>query len=223
MVKPILLALFGAMSMATAGPLATSHQTPAPAVAIVESELAADQKGQETIAIYYTPLSSTEAARQIGFGLAYHMALVYTDKQGRSFGASAVPSNHATAQTPRNMLSALFDTAAERASEFGTLVAETNNDHPFVRDGAGDRYTHDREGRHFPRRVVARGADLSAQWQSIVATYVDVSKLGLTYSPLTQNSNSLAAEALRRIGYEPDFSSQSFFTPGAFTRLPRTA
>ena len=81
----------------------------------------------DTIAIYYTPLTSTKVAEVVGLGEAYHMALVYTDGAGRSFGASSGPSNHMTAQTPGLAISAAFASTMGIPSAFGTLVSDPKN------------------------------------------------------------------------------------------------
>ena len=223
MIKSAAIALVGAMAFTTAAQVrAPADLMPIPAYAPIEEPAVSGTSGTpaETLAVYYTPLKSTEGARQVGFGMAYHMAIVYTDHTGRSYGVSAIPSNLKTPQTPGNMFNAVFDTADNRPSTFGLLVAEANNNRAFVKNGAGDYYTHDKQGHAYPRSLVMRGTNLSAQWASIVWTYARISKLGLTYSPMTQNSNSMAGTALRRAGIGLDFSSNTYFTPGAFNPLP---
>ena len=85
----------------------------------------------ETIAVYFTPLASTKVLGLVGLGIASHIAIVYTDASGTSFGASSGPSDHMTAQTPGYALSALRDMAAKRPSAFGVLVNDPANNHPF--------------------------------------------------------------------------------------------
>ena len=174
----------------------------------------------ETIAVYYSPLESTKVTRLVGFGMAYHMAIVYTDRAGNSYGASSGPSDNASPQTPANALKAIVFMADQQPSSFGTLVADPSNDHVFIEGHAEDYYTKDREGRAYPHSLVTRGKDLSASWASILRTYADVDRLALTYSPTSQNSNSLAGTALRRAGLAPAFSSATVFAPGLFTQLP---
>lgn len=174
----------------------------------------------ETIAIYYTPLSSTKVATVIGLGEAHHMALVYTDGRGRSFGASSGPSNHMTAQTPGLAISAALSSAMGRPSVFGTLLSDPANNHPFSKGHPDDYYTQDDEGEPYPVTLVASGRDLSAQWQTILRTYVAVGRLKLAYSPISQNSNSMAGAALRAAGIRIPFSSKTWFVPAVFTRLP---
>lgn len=176
----------------------------------------------DTIAIYYTPLTSTKVAEVIGLGQAYHMALVYTDGGGRSFGASSGPSNHTTAQTPALALSAAFASATGVPSAFGILLSDPVNNHAFKKGRPEDYYTQDDEGEPYPSTVVLTGQDLSARWQTILRSYVAVGKLKLTYSPISQNSNSMAGTALRAAGIPIPFSSKTWFVPAVFTRLPST-
>ena len=176
----------------------------------------------DTIAIYYTPLSSTKVAEVVGLGEAYHMALVYTDGRSRSYGASSGPSNHMTAQTPSLAVAAAFASTMGVPSAFGTLLSDPVNNHPFTKGRPEDYYTQDDEGDPYPFTVVMRGENLSAQWQTILRTYVAVGRLGLTYSPISQNSNSMAGAALRAAGIAIPFSSQTWFVPAVFTRLPLT-
>ena len=174
----------------------------------------------DTIAVYYTPLTSTKVAEVIGFGQAYHMALVYTDGSGRSFGASSGPSNHMTAQTPVLAVAAALASTMSAPSAFGTLLSDPANNHAFTRGRPDDYYTQDDEGDPYPFTVVLRGENLSAQWQCILRTYVAVGRLGLTYSPISQNSNSMAGVALRAASIAIPFSSKTWFVPAVFTRLP---
>lgn len=176
----------------------------------------------DAIAVYYTPLTSTKVAEIIGLGQAYHMALVYTDGRGRSFGASSGPSNHMTAQTPGLAVAAAVASTMGVPSAFGTLLSDPSNNHAFTRGRPDDYYTQDDEGEPYPFTIVLRGENLSAQWQCILRTYVAVGRLGLTYSPISQNSNSMAGVALRAAGIAIPFSSKTWFVPALFTRLPLT-
>ena len=173
----------------------------------------------ETIAVYFSPLASTKVAALIGLGMAYHMALVYTDRTGHSFGASSGPSNVRTAQSPGYAFSAIINMTTEMPSAFGTLVSDPRNNHPFVLGRPEDYYTQDPLGEAFPCVVALRGVDLSAKWRSILRTYTMVGSLRLTYSPFTQNSNSMAGTALRQAGIPIPFSSRTKFSPALFTDL----
>ena len=180
----------------------------------------ADATQVETLSVVYSPLESTKVTARLGFGMAYHMALVYTDRAGRSYAASSGPSIGSSAQTPANAISAVLYMADDQPSSFGTLASDPHNDTAFVLGGAGDVYTRDGSGNVYQRRLVMRGKDLSAKWASILQTYATVGGMELTYSPMSQNSNSLAGVALKRAGVQVDFSSDTLFAPGIFTELP---
>lgn len=218
MIKISALALLGAMTFTSAAQMRMPADLPAVAPALPAA--VDDPAGTETLAVYYSPLESTRVAGAVGLGMAYHMALVYTDRNGVSHGASSGPSDLAAPQTPRHALGAVLASFDERPSVFGTLVADPKNDTPFVKGSAADFYTKDGEGRAYPYAVALRGHDLGERWARILATYARVGRMNLTYSPVTQNSNSLAATALRQAGVTVAFNSATLFVPGAFTRLP---
>lgn len=174
----------------------------------------------ESIAIYYTPLASTQIASVVGLSIAHHMALVYTDAAGQSYGVSSGPSKQMTAQTPGRALTAIWDSLTNTPSGFGVLLSDPHNNHSFIIGRPEDYYTQDDEGHPYPFNVVLTGRNLSARWATIVKTYVNVGKLHLTYSPITQNSNSMAGTALLSAGIPIPFSSKSYFAPGEFDHLP---
>lgn len=219
MIRSSALALLGAMTFTAAsqmhGPAAVR-----PAAVAALPAAANDPAGRETLDVYYSPLDSTRVARYVGLGMAYHMALVYTDRDGVSRAVSSGPSNLAAPQTPEYALSAVFASFDEQPSVFGILIADPKNDTPFVEGSVADIYTKDGSGHAYPHATVLRGNDLSARWASILRTFARVDAMKLTYSPVTQNSNSLAATALRRAGIKLVSSSGTVFVPGAFTDLP---
>ena len=174
----------------------------------------------ETIALHYTPLTSTKVAEIVGLGEAYHLAVVYTDGKGRSYGASSGPSNHMTAQTPILALTAVVSSTMGVPSAFGTLMSDPANNHPFTRGRPEDYYTQDDEGDPYPTIVVMSGRDLSAKWQTILRAYVAIGQMNLTYSPISQNSNSMAGAALRAAGIPIPSSSHTWFAPALFTIMP---
>ena len=198
------------------------HSGPQPIVSVQNGPVvvANPQTGGESLIVYYSPLKSTRVTRDVGFGMAYHMAIVYTDKSGTSYGASSGPSDLKAAQTPQNALQALYSLAEDVPSSFGTLASDPHNNTPFVIGKRGDFYTRDAKGRPYIHATMMTGQDLSAKWTTILQTYSAVGRLGLTYSPTMQNSNSMAGTALRRIGLDPRFSSRRAFVPGVFTELP---
>jgi hypothetical protein len=176
----------------------------------------------ETIAVFYTPLASTKLAASIGLAIASHMAIVYTNNAGQSFGVSAGPSIHLMLQNPAQMLEPVVASAYNSPSGFGVLVSDPHNDHAFVRRHPEDYYTQDDDGTPYPAATVVRGADLAAQWRVIVSTYRRIGNLRLTYSPLSQNSNSVAGTALRAAGLPIPFGHDTPFVPAVFNRLPVT-
>ena len=174
----------------------------------------------ETIAVFYTPLASTKLAAVLGFAVASHMALVYTNAAGQSFGVSSGPSIHLMLQNPLQMIEPVVASATNMPSGFGVLMSDPNNNHVFVMRHPEDYYTQDYDGTPFPSATVARGKDLSAKWRVIVSTYQSVGSLKLTYSPVSQNSNSMAGTALRASGLRIPFTRETPFVPAVFTRLP---
>jgi hypothetical protein len=221
MIRSSALAFIGAMAVATPQIHVPIFQSPVSAQAYTgPAETDVEDSTTERLVVYYSPLAATEISKYVGLGVAYHMAIVYTDASGRSYGASARPSNLRNALSPGNAFNAILYMANERPSSFGTLIADPRNNTVFIKGSAGDFYTKDGQGREYPHTQVLRGKNLSHQWGSIVRTYDNVSRLGLSYSPVNQNSNSLAATALRRANIDLDFSSHTYFVPGAFTVLP---
>ncbi len=174
----------------------------------------------ETITLYFSPLESTRIIEYVGLGLAHHIGIVYTNKDGQSFGVSSGPSVQSTLQTPPNALRAIVRMADDSPSDFGTLISDPHNNTPFIKGRMTDYYTQDYEGKEMPHAIAAQGQDLSAQWATIVKTYAAIGKMGLTYSPTSQNSNSMAGEALRRAGIPVPFSASARFAPAVFTHLP---
>jgi hypothetical protein len=174
----------------------------------------------EAITVYYSPLDATRILEVVGLKIAHHIGIVYTNSAGQSFGVSSGPSVQSTQQTPDNALRAIVDMANGAPSNFGTLVSDPHNNTPFVKGRMDDYYTQDFEGKEFPHAIAMQGEDLSAQWQIIVKTYAAIGKMHLTYSPTSENSNSMAGEALRRAGIAVPFSSAARFAPAVFTHLP---
>jgi hypothetical protein len=174
----------------------------------------------ETITVYYSPLDGTRIVEYVGLKIAHHMSIIYTNRAGQSFGVSSGPSVQMTQQTPDNALRAINDQANDRPSDFGTLVSDPHNNTPFSKGRPDDYYTQDYMGREFPHVLAMQGADLSAQWATIVKTYAAIGDMHLTYSPVSQNSNSMAGEALRRAGIQVPFSIESKFAPAEFAHLP---
>jgi hypothetical protein len=174
----------------------------------------------ETITVYYSPLDGTRIVEYVGLKIAHHIGIIYTNSAGQSFGVSSGPSIQSTQQTPDNALRALTNQASNEPSDFGTLVSDPHNNTPFVKGRPDDYYTQDYMGREFPHALAMQGTDLSAQWATIVKSYAAIGNMHLTYSPVSQNSNSMAGEALRRAGIRVPFSVDAKFAPAEFTHLP---
>lgn len=177
----------------------------------------------ESIAVYFTPLEFTKIVTVVGLKVACHMGIVYTNADGLSFGVTSGPSNSMATQTPAAALDAIVKSASNEPSSFGTLSSYARNNQPFHLGHPDDFFTQDFEGNPFVHALVVEGRDLSAPWRTIVATYEDVGKLKLTYSPVSQNSNSMAGNALRRAGLPIPFSNATCFAPGEFNALPNVA
>ena len=219
MLKISALALLGAMTFTTA---ARMHGTATFDASPVVTLPAATNlpNGLEKLEVVFSPLDSTEVARYLGLGKAFHMALVYTDRDGISRGASSGPSALAVAQTPALALDAMLASFHDEPSAFGTLASDPDNNKPFMAGSEADHFSKDGAGQPYIKVTVLRGDDLSARWASILQTYARTAAMGLSYSPVSQNSNSLAATALARAGIRMPYSSETVFAPGAFTELP---
>ena len=175
----------------------------------------------ETIAVYFSPLASTKIAAAVGLGLAYHMALIYTNMAGQSFGVSSGPSNQMQRQTPVAAFQAILEMADNTPSGFGTIASDPKNNHAFLKGHPEDYYTQNHLGEEYPHAIALTGTDLSARWTTIVRTYAKIGTYHLTYSPLNQNSNSVAGSALKAAGIPIPFSSATQFAPAVFTDLTR--
>ncbi len=218
MIRLAVLRLLGALTVTTASRMHGPDVQPA-AVSAMPAAID-DSSGSETLEVYYSPLDPTRVARFFGLGMAYHMAIVYTDRNGVSRAASSCPSDLSAPQTPEHALLAVFASFDDQPSTFGTLASDSRNGTPFLKSGAGDHSTNDDAGHAYPHATMLHGKDLSARWGSILRTYARIDAMKLTYSPVTQNSNNLATTALRRAGVTLAFSSVTVFVPGAFTDLP---
>ena len=132
--------------------------------------------------------------------VGYHETLVYTDANGQQFIATAGPT-----QNPGNN-SYTFSQAADAASN-GTSSVYGNLGTTVASISSFSQNDIDRmlgiTGNPNPSEVVATGTDLSQQWNAIVYAEQQIANQGLPYSPLTQNSNSVASSALTAAGISP--------------------
>ena len=172
----------------------------------------------ETIKIIYSPVINVPT-----LGTGHHMTLVYTDSQGRNFSASSGPTVN-PAQTVSNVIEAAAAARYNKPSPYEYLTASDNNGSQFTPGQNGETITRDANGNPYLSNVVATGDNLSSRWNTILDTYDRVASLHLPYSPLTQNSNSMAGTALAKagiplVGFLPsilDFPR----VPGMFIPLP---
>ena len=105
MTRLAVLRLLGALTVTTASRMHGPDVQPA-AVSAMPAAID-DSSGSETLEVYYSPLDSTRVARFFGLGMAYHMAIVYTDRNGVSRAASSCPSDLSAPQTPEHPLGRL--------------------------------------------------------------------------------------------------------------------
>ncbi|MEO7248279.1 MAG: DUF4280 domain-containing protein [Novosphingobium sp.] len=162
----------------------------------------------EKISIAYEKLGS------VGGTDYYHQTLVYEKANGEKYFATAVASS-----SPKggilSQLSGLFSSPVSAVtgseSAFGTLktysgplssLSKAEQEHWF---GPSDA--------PYPSRTVASGDDLSGQWQKIQLSYLKTGAANLSYSPLTQNSNSTATTALNSAGVTP--AKTDYWSPAA--------
>ncbi len=147
----------------------------------------------ESIAVYFKPLSTFS-------GLTYyHETLLYTDSNGVQYLVTAYDSIDA-AGTIRNVSEAAAAAEYGFASNFGTIVTQVTPLSALSQDEqahwlgtAANPYTN---------QVLATGTNLSQQWASISQAYQEIGSANLAYSPMTQNSNSVASTGLTAAGVQ---------------------
>jgi Ca2+-binding RTX toxin-like protein len=139
-----------------------------------------------------------------------------------------------TAGTALNIAAAIEQANTNTPSIWGTLKVEksgafTPNDPsagvdvvPTIDSDTGVRNAN--AGTPYRSQILATGEDLSEQWNTIVSTYNKIADLNLTYSPATQNSNSVANTALSAAGVPlpKDTGPSGTFTPASSNKLPTT-
>src|SRR5450830_1084655 len=175
--------------------------------------------------------------------MTYHETLVYTTPTGSHY-ISAGPTTFnkdvpwdsgllGKAELAFFISNAIVQAALNAPSPWGTLKVEQNG--TFVpgdvtpQTGGIDvvpafdpdtGIPNSDVGTPYPSQVLITGNDLSAQWATIVQTYSSIASLNLTYSPSTQNSNSVANTALAEAGVP--LPNTSLLVPASDTRLPTT-
>ncbi|GAA5171559.1 hypothetical protein [Viridibacterium curvum] len=169
----------------------------------------------ESISVVYEPLGTF-------FGTEYyHQTIVYVNSQGQTYISSGFPTGTPPANTSNiSNVSQASLANAQGGSVYGNLqvIAGPIND-PSVYQSLNIGQLLNPSN---PVTVVAQGNDLSIQWAQIVATGGAINDANLTYSPLTQNSNSAASTALMEAGITPPADTGFFdstWSPASGTDL----
>src|SRR3989454_1456274 len=150
----------------------------------------------ESISVVYQPVVSFAGLT------AYHETLVYTDASGnQSFASAGASTPEPGGSSLSNISQASSAVASGTTSVYGTLQVVNGS----VADLSNPE--HDRmfgpPNAPFATQVLTTSSDLSGQWQSILNTENYIASQNLAYSPLTQNSNSVANTALTAAGLQP--------------------
>ena len=172
----------------------------------------------ESITVYFEPLG------QVGGVTYYHETLIYTNSAGVSQYLTSGPSGSFTPTGNVNALSQMSaasdNQATNQPSAWGTLQAAPVGIVPS--GGIEGLTTSDTSNPNatYASTIIATCTDLSAQWSTMVSTAQQISSQNLTYSPLTQNSNSMANSAIYAAGLTPLTSEDtgmlsSHWAPGA--------
>jgi hypothetical protein len=189
-----------------------------------------------SIDIIYSPVGPTTGSNATGT-VMYHMTLSYTDASGNKSYISGGPSipnsnvNLSGAQLASAMVNASTQSLTNTPSAWGTLKINGQGNYRPGDTSTGidvvpkyDQYTGEINtdaGTKFQASRVTNNAT-PAQWQTIVQVYQAVASLNLTYSALTQNSNSLAATALAKVGLSVPKDLMLRATPAHQVMLPTT-
>lgn len=154
--------------------------------------------------IFLTYTNATALPYQ-GAVLGYHVVLNYVDSNGKHHTLQGMPEQkfdrNATKLSAFLREEVLSDGANNKDSPFQRLRAKTNE----PSDSASSR----------PRMLIAEGQNLRSQWERMTKFGDEVNSTGYEYRPLSQNSNSFAAAALKRAGF---FGPGTAF-PEIFDRL----
>jgi hypothetical protein len=152
----------------------------------------------ETISVIFKPLGSFLGTTY------YHQTLVYKDSFGQSFFMSAAPTLEpqigSMSQALSMMSKASVAVQTGSGSPFGELLYETQMFNPQSSQAIG--ITIDAQGNAYASQVVASGESLETQWLKILGAASEIEGANVQYSPLTQNSNSVASTALTAAGIQ---------------------
>ena len=145
----------------------------------------------ETIEVRYRPV------QQPSGGIYYHKYFVYTNSNGEQYGASASPERNSSVE-PLGLANEGLGEAFQW-SPFGNITTEVAAYKPAYlpfEPGFSDFDPTDTDS----RETVKTGGDLSSDWTKIVEAMGDIRDEKYIYRPITQNSNTVVDEALRRAG-----------------------
>ncbi len=138
-----------------------------------------------------------------GFLDTYHKYILYTDKNGQEFYASATKEPLGSYPPP-------FGNITSSWGPFGP----TNDNWDPSRDNPSIAPQ--------PREKIIEGEDLSSKWRKITDTMDDIASRNIPYSPFSRNSNASADEAIRRAGLPaPALGDPThYWAPGSHYDLP---
>jgi hypothetical protein len=164
----------------------------------------------ETIQVVYKPLNYPVLGQYL-----YHETLVYTNSQGEQFYTSGDYSNDkgnlnqelGIGGVADNLVAAAVDVEYDVPSVWGVLTTSTNISLTSANQVG---ITNDANGKAYPSEVVASASDLSGQWAAINNAELEAVAQKPTYSPATQNSNSLATVGLDGAGIAPPTDNGMF-------------
>jgi predicted Zn-dependent protease len=170
----------------------------------------------ETIKVYFEPLGS------IAGDTFNHETIVYTNSSGEQFIATSYASNSGpSGSSVANLSEAASAVTSGSSSVYGTLITQWG---PASGMSQADlAHWLGSPDAPYQSQTVATGADLSQQWSTITGAYFQIGEQGLTYSPMTENSNSAASTALTAAGVDlptgTDISG-GYWSPAAGVTLP---
>jgi hypothetical protein len=187
------------------------------------------------ITAYYSPVGPTSSGDSATGTIIYHITLAYTDNNGNSSYISAGPTipdsslNLSISDKAKEMNLAAGDVLTNAESKWGTLQVNGQGSFtpgdtsqgidvvPRINPSTGNININ--AGTPYFKDVVSNNATLT-EWNTIKQTYSDIASLHLTYSPYTQNSNSVACTALAKAGLSIPDTGLFTLTPACDVRLP---
>lgn len=145
----------------------------------------------ERIFLTYTNAS---AIPYQGTTLGHHIVLNYVDSEGRHHTLEGMPEHqfhHNLAKLGAAFQEEVISNGVKnRDSQFQRLSASAN----VSRRASDPAFSR-------PHTLIAEGDDLRSQWERMTKFGDEVNTIGYEYRPLSQNSNSFAAGALKRGGF----------------------